>query len=127
MINSDMINYIKNPIVLGILAVIITYSYLYWEEKNKLNKKKSTKQVKVNIMIPGVIGAVVWLCSSYYFDHKNAETDIVQNTIIENSVENVTQIEIQKAQKGGFQDFSKSKVGRINIPSEDVFLDIATF
>lgn len=66
--------YLKNPIVLGVLAATLVYLYLYWEAERKYKNDKTVPKPKrepVKILIPGIVGVVIWFISSYYFDTGN--------------------------------------------------------
>jgi hypothetical protein len=86
--NMDII---KNPVVIGISASIITYGYLYYtvrEKNTKLQKKhkksKSKRRPKleeVNLIIPLIVGLVVWFLSYGYFEYSTSDgTKVSQNT-----------------------------------------------
>ena len=122
-INSmDLQHIFANAIVLGVLAFALSYGYMYWEEKNKAKKRKSKKLKRVSILIPGIVGAVVWLTSSFYFD-KNPpiieEPHLMEEPpLLEDTIPQTGGLNIKK------NKFAKSKVGRIELPEDDVFLDI---
>jgi hypothetical protein len=61
---------IKNPVVIGLVAGVITYMYMGWslEEKNKKNKKHKKPQEEVNLMIPLVVGVIMWFLAYGYFE-----------------------------------------------------------
>lgn len=112
---------LKNSIVLGLLAFAIVYGYLYWEEKEK-SKKRDRKMKKINILIPGAVASLVWFLSSYYFDK---DTNIDSIDAIASDYKTVE----PQQQLGGnkIDNYKYSKKGRIELPNEDLFLDIATF
>jgi hypothetical protein len=51
-------NYLKNPIIIGIIACLLTASYIYYTRKNDKNKGTSTKPF--NFITPLAIGVIVW-------------------------------------------------------------------
>ena len=54
-----------SPIVFSILAMVITYIYLYWDSK------KNNKQI--NYLIILIIGASVWfICSIFFSDDQES-------------------------------------------------------
>lgn len=61
---------IKNPVVLGLIAGVLTYIYLWWSKSNNSSKKNGKKYKKdkgdVNIMIPGIVALVVWFIAYGY-------------------------------------------------------------
>jgi hypothetical protein len=61
---------IKNPVIIGLVAAVVTYMYMGWsiEEKNKKNKKHKKPQEEVNLMIPLVVGVILWFLAYGYFE-----------------------------------------------------------
>lgn len=67
---------LKNPIVIGMLAGVITYMYLSWEKKhNKKNKHKKDKEI--NLLIPLVVAMIGWFIAYAYLQQsgENKLTD----------------------------------------------------
>ena len=75
---------IKNPIVVGLFASVITYIYLSWRasENNKKKKSKDKKKEEVNLLIPLVVGIIVWFVMYGYLEYKSGDVDTVRNTNI---------------------------------------------
>lgn len=75
---------IKNPIVVGLIASVITYIYLSWRasENNKKKKSKDKKKEEVNLLIPLIVGVIVWFVMYGYLEYKstNLETHNPSNT-----------------------------------------------
>ncbi len=62
-----MIDILKNPVVIGILAGTLTYSYLWWHNETKY--KKDIKERKTTgILMPAIVGLVVWALYHVYLD-----------------------------------------------------------
>jgi uncharacterized protein with PQ loop repeat len=80
--------YLKNPIVLGLIAGIITYGYLYYQADKKYKEEKGTKE-QVNILIPCLIAIIVWFMASNYFDNDNNHHNSNNNVSISASEVNV--------------------------------------
>jgi hypothetical protein len=63
---------IKNPIIIGLLAGVITYAYLTYEA-DKNNKKKKHRKEKdkeeVNLLIPLAVAVIIWFISYAYFEY----------------------------------------------------------
>jgi hypothetical protein len=62
------INILKNPIVIGIIMALITFGYLYWDNKRK-QKKNPNINKKYDIITPLIVGAFTWFISANYFDN----------------------------------------------------------
>ncbi|MBA42449.1 MAG: hypothetical protein CMF62_00380 [Magnetococcales bacterium] len=124
---------LKNPIVIGILALVITYAYLWWENEQKYKKNPEIKKKSVNLMIPGVVGAVSWFIASSYFD-KNSSTPEKNKILAINSevVKPTLRKELEKAlsEASDIPDSFKSGSYKaldnesIKVPDLDVFMDL---
>ena len=70
-------NPILNPILLGLFAGVVTFTYLSWinNENNKRrkrkNKQKKIKPKKIDITIPIIVSISAWLITYLY--HENCE------------------------------------------------------
>lgn len=141
---DNMPDILKNSIVLSLLSFVIVYGYLYWEESEKAKKRKNKKMKKVSIFIPGIIGALVWFGASNYFDKEITEENVnLDNNINEHNTKTnlLSNKKIYSEEKkysednnyfgeGGYRMDDKyrySKKGRIELPNEDVFLNLADF
>jgi hypothetical protein len=75
--------FVKNPIIIGVFAGACTYAYLQWDinEKNKKKKnKKGSKKLEVNLIIPLVVTVIAWFIAYAYFEYKpesDGNTDII--------------------------------------------------
>ncbi|CAH6421607.1 Hypothetical protein KVN_LOCUS370 [uncultured virus] len=134
------LKFLKNPIILGIFAAVIAYLYLYWQEDRK--QKENAKYVKqpINILIPGVIGILVWFLSSYYFDSFGSSNNSIDSKNIEQNLKqsinspekpNLVAQQSYKLTKSDDSLCSKSYhlVGKnkVRLPPTDVFIDVAKF
>ena len=126
MTNLDLF---KNPIVLGILASVAAYLFMYWQEEQQHKKNPKAVKKTVNIMTPGVIGALVWFISGSYFDTSSTSSEkksmLPYNTIIHKLDEN---IEIGSSSSGSdVKSYRMVGKGKIQLPQPDVFLDLANW
>jgi hypothetical protein len=90
----DVMDIIKNPIVIGLLAGLITYMYMRWkndnDKDNKDNKDKKKKK-DINLLIPFSVFIVFWFISYAYFsneDESEKSTEIVQVVVEKTSEAN---------------------------------------
>jgi len=58
-----MLDIIKNPIFLGLIAGVLTYLYLYWNNSQKKHRKQ---QKKIDITYPALIGAITVMLAYLY-------------------------------------------------------------
>ncbi len=79
---------LKNPIVIGVLAAALTYLYIWWEEKKRIEKNPKAKRTPPNIITPLIVGAIGWFIASNYFS---------------NEITGVPTEEIMKGVEGGAQ------------------------
>ena len=120
---------IKNPIILGILATAVTYSFLYWKEMQRQKENPDLKAKNVNIMIPGVVGALVWFIVGSFNDGtvkslEGGNTKLPVNTIVNKFDENVELKSNASDGSFGSKSFKLVKKGSIQLPGQDVFLDL---
>lgn len=59
---------LKNPIIIGIIAAIVTYLYMSWDNDRKYKKNPKVTKKPINIMTPIIIGVFVWFLAYGYFD-----------------------------------------------------------
>lgn len=80
---------IKNPVVIGLVVAVLTYLYLTWRQKKqeKLNKHKKGKNNKkskyVSLIIPGVVGVIVFFIAYGYFEYnkKSVQPSLPTNNV----------------------------------------------
>lgn len=85
----ELIDIVKNPVIIGLIAGVFTYIYMKWkynkkDKKNKKNKNnKNNKKKDVNLLIPLAIFILFWFISYAYFSSSDAEKsydiDKIQN------------------------------------------------
>jgi len=146
------LNFLKNPIILAVIAGILTYAYMWWDNKQK--KEKNPKAVIEEIdYVPPAMVALLTLFIAYNLFGFNTSPGIT-NTNVEQVIEHgkpTTQGEMQGAMHGGgvkliegnpriqsrfsdkladsFDSNTYHLLGKntIKLPQTDVFIDIAKF
>ena len=130
---------IKNPVVLGLTAIVLTYMYLTWtiNNKKKNKNKKSKEQEEVNLLIPLVVGIIVWFIAYSYFEYH--PEDGIENIVYDTGISNKPSLPlpIPPSPKYNFiqdvvtessdpKSFSLLTKGDVNVPRNfpDVLLDI---
>ena len=72
---------IKNPVIIGIVAGIIVYTYMSWNRKKENEKRiKKGKKIKLenkydDIIIPSIVAVLVWFIVYGYFNYKTDNTN----------------------------------------------------
>ena len=79
---------LKNPIVVGILLAALTYLYIWWGEKKRLEKNPKAKRAPQNIITPIIVGAIGWFIASNYFNVTAEYTTEVNITVLTVNKEN---------------------------------------
>jgi len=126
------LDFLKNPIVLGILAAVVTYLVMWYQEEQRVKKNEGATKKSVNIMTPGVVGALVWFIAGSYFDKSvlqdgGAKTQMIpNNALIQRLNESVP---LDAVSDGSYDSRSYRLVGKgkIQLPQQDVFLDLANW
>ena len=132
-----MIDVFKNPIILGVLASLITYAYMYWEANRKYEKNPKIKREQISILIPSIVGIIVWFVASGYFNNNNGN---LNKTIGGNNVSNIIPygrvaeqadipqyIPTNNNDMNGSCSFYLLQKDRIKIPKMDVLIDLGKF
>ena len=57
---------IKNPVIIGLTAGILTYFYLKWDIEKHAKKNKKPKDV--DLLVPLVVAVIAWFISYTYLD-----------------------------------------------------------
>lgn len=135
---------IKNPFVIAIIFAVITYLYLWWEEKKKVeNNPNYTQNIS---MVTPIIGAVIGFALGYIifgfghtevavYDPKLIGQQIMQQGGVNPNAQ-IIQLPIQQPQIPvqnitnpvhtlGSESFHVLAKNRIKLPNSDVFIDIA--
>jgi uncharacterized protein with PQ loop repeat len=60
---------VNNPIVIGVVACVLTYVYLSWRAKQAMKQQKSKKPKDVNLLIPLVVGLIAWFVVYGYIEY----------------------------------------------------------
>lgn len=118
---------LKNPIIVGILATVVTYGYLYWTEKKKQEENPELKKKNVNLAICGAVGALTWFISGSFISQSGGKTSMLPpNSIIHKYNENVELKSNKSDNSFGSQSFRLVKKGNVQLPNQDVFLDLGS-
>jgi|688.fasta_scaffold317908_2 hypothetical protein len=135
------LSFLKNPVILAILAAIMTYLYMYWDNKKKREANPKADIEPVSLVTPAIVGVLTLFITYGFFGSSN----VVKN------VDSVGEVIDQTNQSGGvklldsnplankrkiserltdtFDSNTYHLVGKntIRLPQTDVFIDIAKF
>ncbi len=129
----DISEIITNPIVIGLVAGLITYIYMKWKnEKDKEGKEKKDKKknTDVNLLIPASVFVVFWFISYAYFSSDEVSTK--NSTLTKDAdkinvkIRPVKSVELSSAsnEPASFEVISKSN--GVHIPNKlpDIFFEM---
>lgn len=114
--NRDLI---KNPIILAILAAILTYAYMYWDADNKHKKNPKAHKRSLSLITPCVVGVVVWFLASNFFD-QNASTTVFPCPTAPSKLRH-SELSVDS------QSYHLIGKNNVKLPPTDVFIDLAHF
>ena len=131
---------LKNPIVIGILALALTYLYMWWEEKKRREKNPKAKKRSINIITPVVVGGIAWFVASNFLNKETPTDNGVEQMVQQDAKDVLPSIVGGKkpvlVQKDGIID-SAGSLGsasyhiiskrNVRLPPTDVFIDLAQF
>jgi hypothetical protein len=137
--NFDLL---KNPIIIGIIAGVLTYGYMTWEADRKHKQNPKSEKKNIGFITPAVVAVITWFLASSYFDSAPVVEILASPQAPNNLV--INRPLPQPALGGG--SFMKSKprlvepnnsfgsdsyhlIGKNNVklPPNDVFIDLARF
>ena len=121
-------NILKNPIILGVIATLISYGYLYIKNNNKKNKKKIKKKQNINIIPPITIGLVIGFLSYNYLENDSEINNIKNNNI--QVIEGGSKINPMRNTSLNFSSEKSYKLigtNKLDTLNPDVFIDLADF
>lgn len=136
-------SFLRNPIILAIIAASLTYLYMYWENNKRQDENPKADIEQVSFVTPIVVG-VLTLFISYNF--LSVEVSVPVNNTLEQSkvpqlggTKGVNLLDINanhlikpKMSEGVSDSFGSNTyhlLGKnaIKLPPTDVFIDIAKF
>lgn len=134
-------SFLKNPIVLAIIAMALTYAYMYWENKKKKEENPKANIEEVTYTTPIIVGILTLFITHSFFtvnaNNVNPSADPVGKVIENSNMPKLTggaaSNDILNQSIPRMTDTFNSEtyhlVGRntIKLPQTDVFIDIAKF
>ena len=139
-------SYLKNPIVLAILAAALTYAYLYWDNMKKKEENPKADIKPVEYTTPAIVGLISLFIGYSLFGFSNGKKMDEVGEVIENSKPemDITGTNGNANLMGGhkhlntnfsdkladsFDSNTYHLIGKnaIRLPNTDVFIDLAKF
>lgn len=132
-------SFLKNPIVLAIIAMVITYAYMQWDNKKKQEENPKANIEEVTYTTPIIVGLLTLFMSQSFFTINSTAPAAISGDqvaqVIEQSKPQLT---------GGSGDLLNQNVPKmtdtfnsetyyrvdknmIRLPQTDVFIDLAKF
>ena len=137
------LNFLKNPIILAIIAGVLTYAYLWWDNKQKKEKNPKAEVEEIDYIIPALVALLTLFITYNLFGFNTSGLPGVTNSNVEQVIEqSKPNIGDNKLLEGGnlqtrfsdkladsFDSNTYHLLGKntIKLPQTDVFIDIAKF
>ena len=129
---------IKSPIVLAVLATLLTYGYLYWSQMEKQKKYPKARLEPISIVTPLIVGLLVFVVAYNLFgkSSSNVESNVQSQWQINEPIYEQPSVKAQCAKAidkikftEGVESATYHLVGKnaIRLPQHDVFIDLARF
>jgi hypothetical protein len=119
----DVMDIVKNPIIIGLLAGLITYMYMRW--KNDYYNKDKKKRKDINLLIPFSVFVVFWFISYAYFSNDN-EISILPSNIEEHIAEIEKKPDLNLNDKNDIGVKIKTSVNKISETSDPVSFNLVS-
>lgn len=126
---------IKNPVILGLVAGVLTYLYMKWNKsengkktKGKKNRTKNKENDEQNeytsLIIPAVVAAIVWFMAYGYFEYSKPTQDILNTQQALPNIPGYKLVKQDASSSDQVRSFSLINKG-VKIPSilPDVFIE----
>jgi hypothetical protein len=110
---------IKNPVFIAFSASSLTYLFLYYRQKKDKTTKQRDKK-RINILIPLLVGIIVWVCALLYFEEAN--TINRQELIEPNNLIIPTGMEINNIEGGFVKPASEASIKSFQLISKGLSL-----
>lgn len=126
------ISFLKNPILLAILAGALTYLYMYWEVEKRKNRNPKAKFEPISYTTPLIVGCLTLFITYCFFGnnitHKIQEPQTGGVKLLDNKIV-LPKTKLTERMTEGFDSGTYYLLGRnaIKLPQTDVFIDLAKF
>ena len=124
------LSFLQNPIVLAVIAGVLSYLYLYLENKKKQDENPKATIEPINYTIPGVIAlGTLFVAYSYFGFNKEVPVAQVAGAIEQLPLNQGFTEGANGTAADSFGSNTFRLVGKnsIKLPQTDVFIDLAHF
>lgn len=126
--NIMSMNFLKNPIVLAVLAAGITYGYLYWQNKKAQEENLSETVDQVSFVGPLIVGLIVFIIAYNIFGPTTTVAEIPLPEPVDAKPLSITMNPVDRiTDTFDSNTYHIIDRGSIKLPHTDVFIDIAKF
>ena len=139
------LNFLKNPIILAIIAGILTYAYMWWDNKQKKEKNPKAVIEEIDYVPPAMVALLTLFIAYNLFGNTNSLSTGITNANVEQVIEQTkptlqggsnliegnphVQTRFSDKMADSFDSHTYHLLGKntIKLPQTDVFIDIAKF
>lgn len=140
------LSFLKNPIILAVIAAALTYAYLYWDNMKKQEKNPKADIKPVEYTTPAIVGLISLFIGYSLFGFQGGVKKVDEvGEAIENSKPGAEEVVSNTANLMGghrrlntnfsdrmadsFDSNTYHLIGKnaIRLPNTDVFIDLAKF
>ena len=140
------LSFLKNPIILAVIAAALTYGYLYWDNMKKQEKNPKADVKPIEYTTPAIVGLIsLFIGYSLFGFSGGVKVDEVGEVIVNSKLGAEELVGSNTANlMGGHKQFSTNfsdkmadsfdsntyhLIGKnaIRLPNTDVFIDLAKF
>ena len=134
------LSFLKNPIILAVIAASLTYAYMYWENKKKREKNPKAEIEEKSYVTPAIVGILTLFITYNFFntsdDNPSVSAVLEQskptqqggvNLLEGNPLAHKSKISERLDDTFGSNTYHLISKNAIRLPQTDVFIDIAKF
>lgn len=132
---------LKNPIIIGIIAGVLTYGYMTWEADRKHKQNPKSEKKNIGFITPAVVSVITWFLASSYFDRSPTAEFISSpqepnNLVVNRSLPQPTvgggmvnpkPRLVEPNNSFGSESYHLIGKNNVKLPPNDVFIDLARF
>lgn len=140
------LNFLKNPVILAIIAGVLTYAYMWWDNKQKKEKNPKAVIEEIDYVLPAMVALLTLFITYNLFGFNSSSPTNITNSNVEQVIEQAKptlqggtkliegnnmplQTRFSDKLADSFDSNTYHLLGKntIKLPQTDVFIDIAKF